>query len=72
MFPTRFVRGVLVLAALATQVAAQMKEDPEFVKKAPTLGDPLPDVTVYTADGKEFKTADLKKQYTVLTFGCLT
>jgi len=64
--------GGLLLAVFAGTVAAQMKEDPEFVKKAPTVGDPLPEVTVFTPDGKEFKTADLKKQYTVLVFGCLT
>jgi hypothetical protein len=66
------LRTLLALAALACPAAAQMKEDPEFVKSAPTVGDPLPEVTVYTPDGKEFKTADLKKQHTVLVFGCLT
>jgi len=64
--------GGLLLALFAGTAAAQMKEDPEFVKKAPTVGDSLPEVTVFTPDGKEFKTADLKKQYTVLVFGCLT
>ncbi len=35
-------------------------------------GDPLPDVTLYDADGKQFKLSRLKGQYSVLVFGCLT
>ena len=35
-------------------------------------GDPLPDVTLYDADGKQFKLGRLKGQYSVLVFGCLT
>lgn len=72
MVPSRVLRAGLLLALLAAPAAAQMKEDPEFVKKAPAVGDPLPEVTVYTADGKAFNTADLRKQHTVLVFGCLT
>ena len=72
MLPSRLLPVGLLLAALAGPAAAQMREDPEFVKKAPTIGDALPEVTVFTPDGKEFKTADLKKQHTVLVFGCLT
>ena len=64
----------LLLAGLfAGPVDAQPgKEDPEWVKQSPTIGDPLPDLTVYTADGKEFKTSDLRGHYTVIDFGCLT
>ena len=66
-----------LLAALALAVAtgpalAQMKEDPDWVKQAPTIGDNLPDLIVYSADGKEFKTSSLHGHYTVLDFGCLT
>ncbi|OYW22122.1 MAG: hypothetical protein B7Z55_04995 [Planctomycetales bacterium 12-60-4] len=43
-----------------------------LVLVGPLVGDPLPDVTVYSPDGSPFKTADLRGQYTVLTFGCLT
>jgi cytochrome oxidase Cu insertion factor (SCO1/SenC/PrrC family) len=65
--------GVLATALLAGPVSAQGgKEDPEWVKQSPTVGDPLPDLTVYTADGKEFKTSSLRGHYTVLDFGCLT
>jgi cytochrome oxidase Cu insertion factor (SCO1/SenC/PrrC family) len=64
---------LLATALLAGPVSAQGgKEDPEWVKQSPTIGDPLPDLTVYTADGKEFKTSSLRGHYTVLDFGCLT
>ena len=36
------------------------------------LGQPLPDITVYDAEGKEFKLSSLKGDYSVLVFGCLT
>jgi hypothetical protein len=69
----RFSR-ILIASLMATvPVLAQPgKEDPEWVKKSPTVGDPLPDLTVYTADGKELKTSSLRGHYTVLDFGCLT
>ena len=65
--------SVLLAGLLAGPVSAQGgKEDPEWVKKSPTIGEALPDLTVYTADGKEFKTPSLRGHYTVLAFGCLT
>ncbi len=67
-----FAIASAALVGLGGSAPAQMKENPEWVKEAPTLGDPLPDLTVYGADGKEFKTADLRGHYTVLAFGCLT
>jgi hypothetical protein len=48
------------------------KREREFLRSKPSINDPLPDVTIYAADGSPFKTADLKGHYTVLTFGCLT
>jgi hypothetical protein len=36
------------------------------------VGFPLPELVVFDADGKEFKTASLKGSYSVLVFGCLT
>ena len=62
-------------AAWPGPAAAQREKkasDEEFVALKPTIGDALPDLTVYTPDGKEFKTTDLRGHYTVLTFGCLT
>lgn len=66
-----FQAGVL-LALLSGPAVGQMKEDPEFVKKSPTIGELFPDLTVYTADGKEFKTSSLRGHHTVIAFGCLT
>ena len=43
-----------------------------FQRASPGIGEPIPEVTVYTADGKEFSTSQLKGSYTVLVFGCLT
>lgn len=48
------------------------KSEEDFVKEKPTVGDTLPDLTVYTPDGKEVKTSDLRGHHTVLVFGCLT
>ena len=43
-----------------------------FKRSSPGIGEAIPDVTVYTADGKKFSTSQLKGSYTVLVFGCLT
>ncbi len=70
-----FTIALALLVALfpAGAMAQQGKKNEEdFVKEKPAVGEMLPDVTVYTADGKEVKTADLRGHYTVLTFGCLT
>ena len=63
----------LVLAAPAAvgQPRREQKEE-DFLKGKPAVGDVIPDLTVYTSDGKEVKTSDLRGHYTVLTFGCLT
>ena len=64
---------LLMIGLWAGPVCAQAgREDPEWVKQSPTIGDALPDLTVYTADGKELKTSSLRGHYTVLDFGCLT
>jgi cytochrome oxidase Cu insertion factor (SCO1/SenC/PrrC family) len=65
--------SMLVIGLVLGPASAQpSKEDPEFLKKSPTIGEALPDLTVYSADGKEFKTSSLRGHYTVLSFGCLT
>lgn len=43
-----------------------------FAARSPKVGQLLPDVSAYDADGKPFKLSSLKGQYTVLVFGCLT
>ena len=64
------------LAAAPGPAMAQKKKDrksdEDFVQEKPRIGDLLPALSVYTPDGKEFKTTDLRGHYTVLTFGCLT
>lgn len=64
----------LAVFALTTDAQAQrmQEREQEFLRSKPLVGDPLPDVTVYTTDGMPFKTSDLRGHYTVLTFGCLT
>ncbi len=43
-----------------------------FNEASPKLGELLPDVAGYTADGKPLKLRSLKGDYKVLVFGCLT
>ena len=63
----------LFLAAPGSALAQQPKKSEEdFVKEKPAVGDTLPDLTVYSPDGKEVKLSSLRGQHVVLTFGCLT
>ena len=48
------------------------KSEEDFEKEKPAIGDRLPDVTVYSREGKEVKTSSLRGQHVVITFGCLT
>ncbi|MDP7273876.1 MAG: hypothetical protein QF363_00245 [Planctomycetaceae bacterium] len=43
-----------------------------FEASSPKLGDPLPDLAGYTADGVRLNLRSLRGQHTVLVFGCLT
>ena len=45
---------------------------PRFEQNAPQIGATVPDLTVYDADGKEFRLHTIKGHYTVLVLGCLT
>ena len=65
---------ILLFCICPTAVHAQTMQQREeaFLDTPPRIGDPLPDVTVYSSDGTPFKTSDLRGHYTVLTFGCLT
>ncbi len=66
----------LALVVLPAHVHAQrgqgQEREEEFLKGKPAVGDPLAELAVYSPDGTEFKTSDLRGHYTVLTFGCLT
>jgi cytochrome oxidase Cu insertion factor (SCO1/SenC/PrrC family) len=68
--------AVAIAALPATAIAqgqkGQKKSEEDFIKEKPAIGDVLPNLTVYSPDGKEVKTSSLRGQYVVLTFGCLT
>ena len=48
------------------------KSEEDFVKEKPAVGDALPDLTVYSPDGKEVKLSSLRGSHVVIAFGCLT
>jgi len=65
----------LLFFACSANLHAQQKmqeREEEFLTLKPLVGDPLPDVAIYAADGSPFRTSDLRGHYTVLTFGCMT
>jgi cytochrome oxidase Cu insertion factor (SCO1/SenC/PrrC family) len=64
--------AAVALGGLSPALAQKGRNEEDFVKEKPAVGDPLPDLTVYAPDGKEVKTGGLRGHYTVLTFGCLT
>lgn len=71
----RLITAVSIAVCLcggAVHAQRMQAREREFLTLKPRVGEPLPDVEVYTADGKPFRTADLRGHYTVLTFGCLT
>ena len=46
--------------------------DKRFEQAKPAVGEMLPDVAAYGEKGQELKLRDLRGQYTVIVFGCLT
>lgn len=71
----RFALAALIAALPAGAALAQpekKKNEADFVKEKPAVGDKLPDLTVYGPDGKEVKLSGLRGSHVVLTFGCLT
>lgn len=64
--------GSLFLLFPAKAAGQGKKNEEDFLKEKPAIGDTIPDLTVYSPDGKEVKTSSLRGQYVVLTFGCLT
>ena len=72
---SRFVLAALIAALPVGAVTAQPKKkenEENFVKEKPAVGDALPDLTVYSSDGKEVKLSSLRGSHVGLTFGCLT
>ena len=48
------------------------KNEADFGKEKPAVGDTLPDLTVNSPDGKDVKLSSLRGSHVVLAFGCLT
>jgi hypothetical protein len=76
---TAFALGLLVAglplgaaAQPAKQPGKKQKSEADFAKEKPAVGDTLPDLTVYSPEGKEVKLSSLRGSHVVLTFGCLT
>ncbi len=68
-----FLFACLSLASTLFAQRQNLKErEDDFATTRPLLGERLPDVGIYTAEGTPFQTSSLKGHYTVLTFGCLT
>ena len=75
----RVVWALGLLAALGLAGPAQAQLDPRqmatsrFETAAPAVGEPLPNLAVYDAAGKELRLGELLQgHYTVIVLGCLT
>ncbi len=72
-----WVLGLLVALGLAGSAQAQLdprqQANRRFESTAPAVGEPLPDLAVYDAGGKELRLGELLQgHYTVIVLGCLT
>ena len=81
-----FVLAALVVMLASTAVLAQNPPSggrrpsggrgfvtQRFLETAPDIGEPMPEATVYDADGKTHELGELLKgHYSVLVLGCLT
>ena len=72
--PSRLLFALIAMISFlpAHALGQGKKNEEDFVKEKPAIGDTIPDLVVYSPDGKEVKTSSLKGQHVVLTFGCLT
>lgn len=72
----RLVFSALLGVSLFSSVAfGQMTRDSVmqgFDRKAPGVGEALPDLRAYNAAGEAIQLSELGGNYTVLVFGCLT
>lgn len=75
------VSALLAIALLSANVAmAQPRQDQtardgvvqSFDRKSPGVGEQLPDLRAFNAAGEAIQLGELKGNYTVLVFGCLT
>jgi len=55
------------------QLNPRQRATTRFEATAPAIGERLPDLMVFDADGKELQLGELlRKHYTVIVLGCLT
>ncbi len=74
---TVLVSGLLAALGFASSAQAQLNPRQQAIRPfeaaGPAVGDPVPDLTVYDADGKELRLGELLQgHYTVIVLGCLT
>jgi len=69
---TRLTRSLLFLAAGLIPLAAFAQQRGRGQFRLPQVGTRMPDVQIFDAEGEPFSTRDLKGDYSVLVFGCLT
>lgn len=71
-----FLAGSVVFGFLTSPVSAQQRNPrrqlAENFARGPKVGEKLPDIAAYDADGKPFKVSSLKGSHAVIVFGCLT
>ncbi|MCA9059339.1 MAG: hypothetical protein KDA85_12605 [Planctomycetaceae bacterium] len=66
--PTRFVTtAVLVTWSMLQTPAATAQQRP-----LPAPGSLIPDVSIFDEQGQSFSTSQLRGEYSVVVFGCLT
>jgi cytochrome oxidase Cu insertion factor (SCO1/SenC/PrrC family) len=70
----RFVFALSAAAFFPAVALAQpsKRNEADFAKEKPAVGDTIPELTVYDPSGKEVKTSGLRGRHVVLVFGCLT
>ncbi len=59
-------------AQVANEESPRAEVRRQFLGSGLRPGDAFPDLEIHAADGKPFRTADLKGSVTVLVTGCLT
>ncbi len=64
--------SVLLFQAAVVHAQGRRAAEHDFQNRSPRVGDPVPNLTAYDAQGKPFPLSKLKGSYTVLVFGCLT
>jgi hypothetical protein len=72
-----FLAVSLLLASFAIGQTKQGRSAREgvmqsFERKSPAVGERLPDLKAFNAAGETIQLGELKGDYTVLVFGCLT